>query len=222
VINAVALESAMTAQAVLSRLARHGFWLDPNQPQAAEWIRQCATRTGLPGDETARRLAKDSSTVAVAIRRQWFANVLWYARSVLEVLTPCSHADPTQPLLDVLNLHESDSRPAVPLEAAAGASNDSVVLDGDQAVGVGPRETSVPLATGGTTRRRGSGGPGAPPPRPDTDAVTARAWPRIDAPEYTRAGAPFEVVGASASRRKAASRAPRSRSMFRRVSSGSR
>ena len=37
-INAVALESAMTAQAVLSRLARHGFWLDPNQPQAAEWI----------------------------------------------------------------------------------------------------------------------------------------------------------------------------------------
>jgi Ternary complex associated domain 7 len=136
VINAVALESAMTAQAVLSRLARHGFWLDPKQPQAAEWIRQCAIRTGLPADETARRLSRDFSIVAAAIRRQWFANVLWYTRSVLEVLTRCTHADPTQPLLDVLNLHESDSRPAVPLEAAAGASNDSVVLDGDQAVGV--------------------------------------------------------------------------------------
>ena len=188
-INAVALESAMTAQAVLSRLARHGFWLDPSQPQAAEWIRQCATRTGLPADETARRLSRDFSTVAAAIRRQWFANVLWYARSVLEVLTRCTHADPTQPLLDVLNLHESDSRPAVPLEAAAGASNDSVVLDGDQAVGVGPRETSVPLATGGTTRRRGSGP--APIPRPGAALVTARAWPRIDAPEYTPAGTPF-------------------------------
>ncbi len=192
-INAVALESAMTAQAVLSRLARHGFWLDPNQPQAAEWIRQCATRTGLPADETARRLSRDFSIVAAAIRRQWFANVLWYTRSVLEVLTRCTHADPTQPLLDVLNLHEADSRPAVPLEAAAGASNDSVVLDGDQAVGVGPRETSVPLATGGTTRRRGSG-PGAPIPRPGAALVTARAWPRIDAPEYTPAGTPFEVV----------------------------
>ena len=59
-INAVALESAMTAQAVLSRLARHGFWLDPNQPQAAEWIDQCAARTGLPADETARRLEEMS------------------------------------------------------------------------------------------------------------------------------------------------------------------
>ena len=168
-INAVALESAMTAQAVLSRLARHGFWLDPNQPQAAEWIRQCASRTAPPprrnGAPALKRFLNSSGGDSPAVVCQRPVVHAFRSRSVDALY---ARETPTQPLLDVLNLHEPDSRPAVPLEAAAGAPNDSVILDGDQAVGVGPRETSVPLATGGTTRRRGSGGPGAPIPRPRT------------------------------------------------------
>ena len=190
--DAVTLDTTMPARAVLARLARHGFWRDPNEPEAARWIQAHAARAHVAFAEAAARLARDPEQSVAAIRRQWFANVLWYSRSIREVLTRCLQAHPEAPLLDVLNLHEPDSRPAVPVETAASAPRESVVLDGDVPVGVGPSGVVDVLAMP-TTRARGI----APDDvrRPKSEARRGQVvWPRLDAPDYRPAGVPFEVV----------------------------
>jgi hypothetical protein len=195
-VNVVALETVMSAREVLSRLACQGFWLDPNQPQAAAWIRQYARRANVSFDQAAQRLSRDPAVVAAAIRRQWFANVLWYARPVAAVLYHCMRADPAATLLDVLDLHEHDSRPTVPVELASKALADSVVLDGDQPIGAGGNDIA------GRTRSPSPRSFDLPSPRrvdigaerESLSPVVRRLWPRMDAPDYVPAGTRFEVT----------------------------
>src|SRR5262245_38417346 len=112
VLTAIALDSEMTARAVLRRLARNGLWLDPGQAEAAAHIAEQAARVkhAWPLDEMARRLRRDPAQYSCAIRRQYVANILWYGRSAADVLGACANAHPDAKLIDVLNLHESDSQ----------------------------------------------------------------------------------------------------------------
>src|SRR5512134_955874 len=112
--SSITLDASMTASAVLERLARNGFWRDPADRAAKAWIAGYAKRTGLSVDEATRRLARDPSDFGTAIRRQWYANVLWYARPLEEVLYRCSNAPPDQPLLSVLDLHEHQGQSPIP------------------------------------------------------------------------------------------------------------
>ncbi len=43
--STVLLDASMPVAAVLARLARHGLWLDPDQPDARQWIDEVATRS---------------------------------------------------------------------------------------------------------------------------------------------------------------------------------
>ena len=196
-LTAIALDSEMTARAVLRRLARNGLWLDPGQAEAAAHINEQAARVkhAWPLDEMARRLSRDPAQFSCAIRRQYVANILWYARPAADVLRACASANPDAKLLDVLNLHESDSRPTVPVTNAALAPPDGVVLDGSQPVGTGAARIEERTGAGTGSRRgaRRSATPGAP--SGETAAVRdVRAWPRLDAPEYVPASTPFDVV----------------------------
>ena len=112
-LDAVALDASMPAAEVLARLARYGLWRDPAQAPALEWIAARAALYGVAFAEAERRLRRDHARHGVAIRRQIGVNILWYAAEAAEVLERCSAADPAMPLIDVLNLHESDSVPAL-------------------------------------------------------------------------------------------------------------
>ena len=197
-LTAIALDSEMTARAALRRLARNGLWLDPGQAEAAAHISEQAARVrhARPLDEMARRLARDPTQFSCAIRRQYDANILWYARPAFDVLMECANANPDAKLLHVLNLHESDSRPTMSVTNAALAPADGVVLDGSQPVGTGAARIGegTGAGTGGSRRAvRRSATPGAP--SRETAAVRdVRAWPRLDAPDYVPASTPFDVV----------------------------
>ncbi len=212
--SSITFDAAMTASAVLERLARNGFWRDPADRAAKDWIAGYAKRTGVSVDEAARRLARDPSRVGAAIRRQWYANVLWYARPLEEVLYRCSNARPDEPLLYVLNLHETDSQAPISATGETPAA-EGVVFAGEIPVGV---NVNLPMAAARPPGRSvpGNGGSGPPPisaPAPDitfgggtrgTRSRAARpqaappqeisAWPRLDAPEYVPARKPFPVV----------------------------
>jgi hypothetical protein len=66
---AVVLDTAMTAAQVLARLARYGFWIDPQQPQAKAWIAECAQRMRLSFDDAAQRLMRSGWRTGAALRR---------------------------------------------------------------------------------------------------------------------------------------------------------
>src|SRR5678815_3249678 len=128
-VHAILLDSAMPVSAVLSRLARHGIWLDPKQPDAAEWIAQQAALMELPFDEVAALLKEPNPNhYGAAIRRQWVANVLWYARPIAHVLDACSHANRDTRLLQAMGLHEYDSRPTHALSRSGNYAGDGVVV----------------------------------------------------------------------------------------------
>jgi len=82
----VLLDAGMTAAQVIVRLARQGHWLDPGDALVREVIAGIAADTGLPADTVARRLVRPCDRIGAAIRRQWQASILWYARSLGEVL----------------------------------------------------------------------------------------------------------------------------------------
>lgn len=199
-LTAIALDSEMTVRAVLRRLARNGLWLDTAQADAADHIREQRERVknAVPLDEMARRMARNPAQFSCAIRRQLAANILWYARPAAEVLRACLRADPAAKLLDVLNLHEPDSRPTVPISNAASAPADAVVLDGSQPIGAGPERATegsfaaaAPGRASGPRRSARRSATAAEPPAAPRDV---RAWPRLDAPEHVPASTPFEVV----------------------------
>lgn len=213
-LKAITLDTAMTASEVLARLARHGFWIDPMRPESRAWIEQFAQRVELAFTEAERRLARNDYGVGLALRRQYRANVLWYAQTLDRVLHECHTANPAAPLLDVLNLHEHDGQPPIDLPPDGSTpGREGVVFLGETPVGVSmmlamaapPHELRSSVSAGGRDRRtapadsrprgatRGNGGvmpgaPAVPPPK------VVRAWPRIDAPEYVAARQPFTVI----------------------------
>ena len=69
-VHAILFDSAMPVSAVLSRLARHGIWLDPKQPDAADWIGQQAELMELPfGMSRTRQMCVFH--VITGLRRFW-------------------------------------------------------------------------------------------------------------------------------------------------------
>lgn len=216
---AIAIDTAMTAAAVLARLARHGFWIDASEPQAQAWIAESAGRLGLSFEQAEQRLHRSSWRAGAALRRQWNMQILWYARSVGELLQRCSWAAPDAPLLVVLDLHEHDGQPPIQLSSEDEApAAEGVVFVGDLPVGVslmmamaGPSGGDVAseewdeaaggapaavdleprpgLRRGRSRAGRGAGAESEPLPQP----VTVRAWPRLDAPDFVPARTPFTV-----------------------------
>jgi hypothetical protein len=144
----------------------------------------------------ARRLRRDPRQFSCAIRRQYVANILWYARPAADVLEACANAHPDAKLIDVLNLHESDSRPTVSVRNAALAPRDGVVLDGSQPVGTGAASVESGTGTGTGSRRSVRGRPAGGASSGESAATVrdVRAWPRLDAPEYVPASTLFDVV----------------------------
>ena len=199
----VDLDVEMTASAVLERLANNGFWLSPNDAAARARIEPLSRKVKRDFDDVARSLTRDPRSYGVAIRRQWGANILWYARDMVEVLSRCTSAAPEALLIDVLNLHESDSTPPMQIENTARPLYDGVVMQRGQPVavvlGVGPPPSAaVPAAVDeASSTLRGAGPPvllGDPhKPRAAAPQPT-QVWPRIDAPGFKPAAQPFDVV----------------------------
>ena len=209
-LQAVVLDTDLTAAQVLARLARLGFWADPQHPQARPWIEASAARLHLTAAEAATRLQRSSWRHGAALRRQWNAQILWYARPLDYVLHECLGAPPDARLLDVLNLHEPDSEPPVELPADGSTPQASGVVFTDGTplfvslpmamaappgaspvpTGAAPPAPAMPAAAPSRGPRRGSGARPAAAPAP---ARIVRAWPRLDAPAYVPARQPFSV-----------------------------
>jgi hypothetical protein len=203
--EAIVLDATMTAAAVLRRLARHGLWLPGGNNEASAWIQATARRTGRDETEVEATRRRDLDAFVATIRRQWFANVLWYSRSTADVLRMCTTARPDALLGDVLGLHEYDSRLPSSLDTAHAAPPDSVVIDGSQPIGVGPILWEMMPAPPGRVSR---GLQHAPPPAPPSAAPPIskpgvstepsprdlHVWPRVDAPQYVTPRVPFEVL----------------------------
>ncbi|MET0935261.1 MAG: TCAD7 domain-containing protein [Luteibacter sp.] len=198
----ISLDADMTAEAVLQRLAMHGFWLAAGDPAATARIASMALRTGKPAGEVATMLARDVASHGVAVRRQWGTRVLWYARELGEVLERCTRSQAQQSLLDVLQLHESDASPVLARESGSPLPPiSSVVMDADEPVAVslvaGVFSAPIPRAPGrvgaaprdGETTRSASSPAAAPPPPGEVPA-----WPRIDAPDFVPALERFDVT----------------------------
>jgi hypothetical protein len=202
-LHPIVLDAAMSVSAGLTRLARHGLWLDPNQPVASAWIHSHADRFGLSFEEAARRLARDPGEYGAAIRRQWYASVLWYALPVEYVLSRCEAAPPGDTLLNALGLHdEPEIRPLALPPPGEMLHGEGVVLDGDTPVAVSVKvmrygdvaefELGGWGEAGGTRVWRGIE---SVVPQPEQPAPTeVRAWPRLDAPDYVPARTPFDVT----------------------------
>ena len=218
----VVLDASMTVAEALRRLARNGLWLDPTESEAAAWIRESAALVDAPLDEVAQRLARPVKGVQAAIRRQWYASVLWYVRPVDFLLRQCQAAPSGAPLLVTLGLHEGDSElPIVTPAPGAVPAGEGLVLLGDAPVAVSyhPRMAAVPPSpmreppTGFPTASvpaspAGNGGSsgwgdidlGSTRGAQGEEKAAARpervvqTWPRLDAPEYVPARKPFKLV----------------------------
>jgi hypothetical protein len=191
-LESIVFDAGMSVLGVRARLARYGLWLDTQIPEVHAWIVETAKRLHLPPDEVARRLERDPNKFAAAIRRQWYANVLWYWRSIKDVLDACRVAAPHCTLLEALTLHEHDSGTPVPMPAPGSEPEQTgVVLDGSTPVAVSVSPTGGPVSTKRGDRRRGRTVPKQTTPSPPAEIL---AWPRLDAPNYSPACAPFNVV----------------------------
>jgi hypothetical protein len=207
----VLLDASMPVAAVLARLARHGLWLDPGQPDARQWIDEVATRLKLAPELVATRLARPPAEYGVAILRRWGINVLWYGMSAERVLLACQQAPGIQLLLDALNLHEHQSETPRRFERSqwAGAGSGGLVTDG---VTLAYDDEIAPDSAGLFTGPLYEGVRGLDPSRPGSGNVgdqrdvppppqRVSGWPAIDAPKIVRAAVPFEVaVGLAAER----------------------
>ncbi|WP_170855483.1 TCAD7 domain-containing protein [Variovorax sp. CF079] len=186
----------MTASEVLKRLALNGFWVDATQPDARARLERVSAASNRPLDAVARSLARDAHRFGAAIRRQWGTHVLWYARALQEVLERCAAAQASELLVDVLALHEPDSRPPVEWADSGILLSNSVVMDKGQPMAVSLDDDSwLPAARPGSpqaaelaTRSGPVGAAPAEPPAP------VQAWPRIEAPSCQPAAQPFDVI----------------------------
>lgn len=210
-LSAITLDTSMTASEVLERLARHGFWVDAERRESKAWIDRFAKSVHLSFADAEQRLARSGWRTGVALRREWNAHVLWYARPLEYVLHACHDASPAAPLLDVLGLHEHEGLPPVALPAdGAAPDQEGVVFSGDTPVAVslmlamaGPPGADggaeAPVDAGDRPVGGARGGVrgaarGTPTPAPSPSTRVVRAWPRFDAPEYVPAGKLFDVV----------------------------
>jgi Ternary complex associated domain 7/CHAT domain len=216
-LKAITLDTAMTASEVLARLARHGFWVDPMRAESRSWIEAFAQRVDLPFAEATNKLTRNGHGVGLALRRQYYANVLWYAQPLDRVLHACHAANPAAPLLDVLNLHEPDGQPPIAMpQDGSTPHREGVVFLGETPVAVSimlamaaqpTAELSLDLMTSAPTARapdavsrprgaaRGNGAAKtavAADPVPSARVISA--WPRLDAPAFVAARQPFTVV----------------------------
>jgi hypothetical protein len=212
----VLLDASMQVSVVLARLARHGLWLRPGQPDARRWIDEVGARLNLTREFVTERLGRSPAAYGVAIRRQWGINVLWYGMSAKRVLLACHQAPDKQTLLDVLNLHEHQSEIPQRIERSqfAAAGSGGLVTDGvslaydDEIAPDRAGRDTAPFHTGADdllfgapgpsrSRDRSSDGQSGAPPVPQR----VSGWPAIDAPKIVRAAVPFEVaVGLAAER----------------------
>lgn len=203
---AITLDCDMTAADVLQVLARYGLWIDDSHSAARERIEPLATRLRLPYHDVAAQLRAKPARYGAAIRRQWGTSVLWYARSVTEVLQRCAAEAPDQLLISVLNLHEPDSTPPIELRDDGDTLlPPGVVMDKGTPVGVSlprPRMQTTTVFRGGDLLSLDPAG-GAPPlprsaaPQPAAAPAPSKiveTWPRVEAPPTVNAGAVFEVV----------------------------
>lgn len=203
---AISLDTEMTAGAVIQRLAMNGFWVAANHPGARPRLALLAERAQLSIDEVARILARNPDQYGAAIRRQWGARVLWYVRELREVLERCAAAPEQSSLLDVLQLHEPDASPILPLPTEAPIILSSgVLLDNQQPVAVSlvanaPMSppfisAAIPPSASEAAMRSGSPAePSAAEPSAAPAVTEVPAWPRIDAPDFAPALQPFNVV----------------------------
>lgn len=198
---AIPLDSAMLVSDALVLLAWHGLWEDPTHPAAADYIEEHRARVASPTrpapsfTDAARRLRKSPSRMGVAIRRQWYGQILWYARPAEFVLRQLLQASPEDSVLNALNLHETDSQPTITVASAQGAA-EGVVVDQGQAVAVSLVTADAPPRRSRRTRSPGSQGAasrgtgGGPVP----ESVRASAWPLLEAPDHAAAQIPFTVT----------------------------
>jgi hypothetical protein len=209
--SAIPLDSAMTVGAALERLARHGVWDDPRHLAAAviEEYRAILAAAGKTIDftEAERQLRKNPTQLGVAIRRQWYDQILWYARTAQFVLERCRGAQADEILLYALQLHESDSQPAIPISAIGEIPRgEGVVLDGGLPVGINLLVAQREAPKG--TRRRGRPSVDRGMPSRSTaseEKIVAlprreqiQAWPLLNSPANVAAGIEFEVTVALA------------------------
>jgi hypothetical protein len=227
---AITFDAAMTASEALARAARNGYWLDSQHPAVRAVLEKKAALVNSTFDEVEEKLNRSPFDVGAAIRRQWYGNIVWYARPLFFVLDGCLRADPETSLLDALDLHEHDGVATIDVDAYAGEpETDSVVLDGGVPVavsldnwGAGPPGAleEINLAKpedgggGGSARSPddrwavddllgiGSSDAGAAGSEPEEEAHRmVRAWPRLEAPESVPAGKVFTVLAGLASTR---------------------
>lgn len=199
---AISFDADMTAGAVIERLAMSGFWVAADHPGVQPRLALLASRAQLTVDQVAKTLARNADQYGAAIRRQWGARVLWYVRELREVLERCANAPQGEPLLDVLGLHETDASPTLPLQTGRSTLLSSgVVMDDEKPVAVSlasgapmpppfisaaARPPASELVTRSAAEAPSSAAPSAPTEVP--------AWPRVDAPDYTPALLPFDVI----------------------------
>ena len=212
----VMLDASMTVTEVIGRFARQGYWLDAMHPAVRHVLEENAKRLNVPIEEVEQTLARPFWEVGAAIRRQWYANILWYARPLIEVLPACYSAPPDDALLLALNLEETDSMPPVAVPPAGEVPyREGVIVDGDIAVAVSLENWGAPpptdlsdvddeMTSSGidvdldddlddlssifrSSRAASELAPAVSPPE-------VHAWPRIDAPAYVPARKPFEVI----------------------------
>lgn len=133
----VVLDANMPAAGVIARLARQGYWLDAQHPAVWAVLDETARRLNLPFVDVEQQLARPIWMVGAAIRRQWYANVLWYARPLYSVLDACHRAAPETPIHLALELQEADSMPPIGVPPAGEPPfREGVVLDGTTPVAV--------------------------------------------------------------------------------------
>ena len=196
---AIPLDAAMTASEALVRLARHGLWDDATHSAATACIEENRALLAQAGksltfEEAERRLHRSPSRIGVAIRRQWYGQILWYARPAEFVLSRLRAAAPADSVLAALDLHESGGQPPIPVASAEGAA-EGVVVDQGQPVAISLVTADAPRRRPRTTRSatrsapsRGTGGGLVP------EALQMRAWPLLEAPEHVPAQTPFMVT----------------------------
>ena len=199
--DAVTLDASMTPAQALSRLAKHGYWADPDDPEARDWleeyareIREAAEADGneelarFSASDAAEQLARPLREGRVAIRRQVGATIYWYARRIDNVLVDLTTRRTQPDLKEALGLHEYTSDPSDQASRVMAKDADEfsgVLLNGQTPVAVG----DVRLTLGTTTRA-----PVAPKAPLAGKEVAIPAHPLLEAPRTVVVGDTFDFV----------------------------